>query len=564
MFADPTGIEPFSEIDRINDPFRLMVLEKLLTVKNKRIDFATKHHRNTHGRKMDFRSHKHLSDLYNTLAPVLVLQGSVQSMKSELVVIDQFACAASGLNVFTILPKYELRGTYVQNRIDRCIDIVPEYQRHIGSGGFSNVAMKQFGKGVIKFVGSNVISDFKEFPADVMFVEEVDECNEDNVELGQDRLRGSPYQFLRYVGNPRIEDRGVNKKYKRSNQQEWHVECECGTPSRLDWFENIVNLVLDSDGVPKDFELLDQDWREGSDIRTICRGCGDPFDRFGEGFWKELNPGCSAEGFLLTMMMSRFNSLTEMFYRFREAFGDPAAMQRFFNSSLGLPFTNLDSRLTDLHLKKAAQLDEYSFRHHSTYSCIEDDSHEGPCSMGIDVGKWFDVRISRVMDNGTRKAVYIGKVMSREELILLGLRYNVEVAVIDSLPEAKVAQDLQDDSPFYVWLCRYGGEGGDSRIKKNKKDRGFTVDRTSILDKTLAELKSGRNILPRNYSSIMDDQFVKEMTVSVRQCIDDKNGNQRYVWTKGKDHQRHADVYDYLASTMMTTSVDILGGASVG
>ncbi len=114
----------------------LKVLEKLLEVKQARLNFALNHHRNTHDERMDFEHYPHVREIYNTTARELVLMGSVQSFKSEFVVIDHLACAYSGLSIFFVVPKYEMRNTYVQNRVDRCVQNVTEYKRIMGAGFF--------------------------------------------------------------------------------------------------------------------------------------------------------------------------------------------------------------------------------------------------------------------------------------------------------------------------------------------------------------------------------------------------------------------------------------------
>ena len=553
------------DLSDITDPTQLKMYEMLLKVRDRRVNFAKNHHRSTRGTKMNFVDFPHLKDVYNTLSTDIALMGSVQCGKSEWLIIDHFACASLGLSVFMVLAKVEARNAYVQNRIDRCIDNVPEYKRLLQAGTFSNTAIKNLGKGVIKYIGSNVEGDFREFPGDVLVIDEEDDCNAENLHYAKDRLRASIYQFTRSVGNPTISSKGIAKRYNDSTQNKWNVVCDCGERVNLDWFNCVVSTILDSDGVPCDYELRDETWKEGKDVRTICPHCGNPFSRWNEGLWVPGKPTHRVEGFHLHMMQSRMNSLNEMWDEFREALGDPGKMQKFYNSNLGLPFMDFDSRLTNVHLIRAArQGDGYQMHSRGEYWCVDGDSDGGPCSMGVDVGKFFDVRVSRVEDNGNRRMLFAGKVKDRSDLINIGERYGVEVCVIDSQPEARIAQEFQDEAPFYVWLCRYSGEGKDGRIRRDKKARIISPDRTTILDKTLAELKAGRNIMPANVESVMGGEFAQEMTVSVRQTETDRSGNTRYVWSKGKDHQRHADVYDYLASTMMATFKDYLSGITIG
>jgi len=133
------------------------------------------------------------------------------------------------------------------------------------------------------------------------------------------------------------------------------------------------------------------------------------------------------------------------------------------------------------------------------------------------------------------------------------------------MPEAKLVQEIQEEFTCFVWLCRYGSEGKDARLKKDKKARVVTVDRTSSLDRSFSAMKKQKVVLPENYSAIMGGDYTEEMLVAKRQSEVDKSGNVRYIWSKErKDHQRHADNYDLIASQMMVNSIDTLADISVG
>lgn len=551
----------------------LLIAEMLLKVRDRRVLFATRFHRNTRGEKMDFTTNSYLPPLYNSLARVLVIQGSVQSKKSEFLIIDHLAMAAEGLSVFFVLPKVESRITYVQNRIDKRIREVPEYRRLLSEGSFDNTLMKNFGRGTIKYVGSNVLADFKEFPGDALVVEEVDQCDADNVEYGRDRLRGSAYQFRKYVGNPTTKGVGINRYFERSTKNIWHVPCPTHGPHcpgfvELDWFNTVVDLKLDDEGMPSDYRLKDESWKPGCgrDIHCICPHCGDPIDRVGTGGqWLPKQPESDIEGFLMTMLNSWENQLVEMHDVWRDAWDSGVGMQQFYNSYLGLPFTLESSRLTVAMLRRNTRVAEpYHFVLKRDCGHVPEDCYTGSrfVSMGIDVGKKFDVRISEILEGGVRRALFIGKVDNRQDLINLGLRYKVKCAVIDSGPEFRVVTDFQDEAPFYVWSCRYESEGADRRTKRDRKTKTVSCDRTLVLDKTLSIIKACKCLLPVNFEGIMGGEYVNEMVESIRQEESDKSGKVRFVWSKGKDHSRHADVYDMLASEMGHSGT--LSGIEVG
>lgn len=550
-----------NDLVKDSDFRELLVFEKLLKIRDTRIQFAKKYHKNTKGERMNFDLIPHMHQIYNTLAKEFVIQGSVQSFKTEFMVIDTFASCASGLSIFYVLPKYEARNTFVQNRIDKAIAMSPQYKKLRAEGHFDNVAMKSLGKGVIKFVGSNVISDFREFPADLLAVDELDECDQLNLRYASDRLEASRFKFKRAVANPKEPDKGINAMLKDSTYFEWWNYCqECGDPVKTDWFDTVVDMKLDINGAPIGFDLKDQDWKEGEKLWTICPKCGSRYDHYTGGFWNARNPEALVEGYHLHLMLSPFKPLAELYYEFRKAIESPEALNHFFSSCLGLPYTGWGMQITTDLLRACADPKlKFSSVDKTSYIPPNSLNPAFACSMGVDVGSAFDVRISQVTDEGKRIAVFMGKVYDMKDLLDLGGQYGVECAVIDAAPEARIAQDFQDQAPFDVWLCRYSGEGTDKVQSKNKKDKVLSVDRTTILDKTFSELKRRNNILPVNFDKIMEEEYLEEMKVSVRQSVTDGKGNTKYVWSKEKkDHQRHADVYDYLASRQVVSSCSAL------
>lgn len=539
----------------------LLVMEKLLALREVRLDFALNHHRNTRDEAMEFENYPHIRQVYNSLAPVIVLQGSVQSFKSEWAVVDHFACSYVGLSVFFVVPKYESRTTYVQNRINKCVERVKRYKTIIGEGFFDSVSIKSFGKGTIKYVGANVLADFKEFPADVIFVEEVDECDHENVGYALDRLRASKYQFRRYLGNPKERNKGINEFFLISDQREWEVPCRnCGEFSEMDWFNTVVEAVYDSDGNVVTYQLRDVDWTEGCgrDVHIVCPHCKGALNRTSsEGRWIAKCPEHAVEGYHISMLCSPINSIAGMWNRFKKAIHDPTRLQQFYNSDLGLPFSAAGNKITEGLLTKCIDPD-LNFLIGTNEAHIPEDSHKGPCTMGVDVGGNLDVRISYVTGLGVRQAVYIGKISDWQILYELIDRYHVEKCVIDSMPETTLAVDFQHEAALLhecdVWLCRYAGEGKDKKTVYDGINRIINIDRTAALDRSFAALKGRKNLLPVNFSAILAGQFADEMCDPVRQMTDDKKGNTRYEWSKCKDHQRHADAYDLMAATIQVQS----------
>lgn len=488
-----------------------------------------------------------------------IMDNYVVTHNSEMIIVDHLAMSYSGLSVFYVIPKYEARVTYVQNRINRCVERVPFYKEIVGEGFFDSVAIKSFGKGVIKYVSSNVKADFREYPADVAFVEEVDECNTENLALVQDRLRASPYQFTRVIGNPKNPKEGINKYFLESDQREWHVPCyACGKYSQLDWFKTIVRPVLNDSGVVLDYRLRDTEWNVniGRDIYPIC-ACGGRLERASrKGVWISTNPEATPiVGYHTSMLVSLLNDVSGMYVRFKKALSDAVLLKAFYNSELGLPFSAAGSKIT-YELLELCKRAGYRMVVTEGSAHVAEDSHAGPCSMGADVGHAFDVRISYVTPSGERLALFIGKVKSISELHSLMQRYNVKVAVFDAEPETHMVREIQETAEGTdVWMCKYRQqEGSSGSISFNQETRLINIDRTEALDKSFNEFKRRRNRLPENYRSILDGEYAEELCMPVREAMMDAKDRRRYVWTKGKDHARHADTYDLLASELLGAS----------
>lgn len=557
---------PSLSSEKTND---LLRYEKLLTIRDYRVEFATEHHRNTRGEKMDFTSSPHARDWYNSISPDIVIMGSVQIYKSEFLLIDTLACAAAGLAVFFVLPKTDLKISYIQNRVNRAIERSPYYRKLLGKGSFDNTVLKQFGDGVIKYVGSNALADFREFPGDVTSIEEVDECDAENLPLATDRVRSSIYQFKRAVGNPSESNKGIHALFLKTDQRELHVPCPtCEKMVKLDWFETVVEPLYDKEGAVYSYAIRDKEWYPGikRDIKPCCPACYakdvfSPIDRLDpRAKWIPSAPQNLPEGYHVSMMSSSMNSISSMYEAFIEGVNNPTKMQLFYNSYLGLPFQALGCKLSENLLLKCSEIDPYEFVIDGTRAYVADNSvykKEGQVSMGIDVGANFDIRISHVDGKSRRKALFIGKVRNVEDVIELIKEYGVAAAVIDSMPETRISQEIQEkcfDMGVDCWLCRYDGEGDDKKIKKDTANKIIKVDRTLALDESFFKLRTGKNLVPTNFNEICNGEFLSEMIGPTRMAEKDTRGNYRNVWMPCKDHQRHADTYDMIAANLLLSS----------
>jgi len=492
------------------------------------------HHVTTGNKRMSFHDRPWLVPIYTDRSKVIVIMKSVQCGISEFLIIETIENAELGRSVFYVLPKYDLRNSFVANRIDKLFNAVPFYRarQRDSLGKSDSKAIKHFAEGTMKFASANTQSDFAEFPADVLIIDELDYCDQANLTLAPDRLKASPHKLQRKVGNPTIHNFGISDEFKSSDQKEWVVRCgSCGEYNELDFFKIVCQEREENEWV-----LLDEKWTPfiGRDIQCYCQHCKAPFNRLNEdAYWMRKNPASEISGYHVTRLMDAQTPVKELWYNWVAAQGNETKKQRFYNSDLGVPYESRGAKLSDFLLNKCVK--DYAMPQTSK-----------ECIGGVDIGSVLHVKISQIID-GKRKAVYIGTVPTFEDIDRLMDLYDIKHLVIDALPETHEAKKLRDRFPGRVWLCIFHGQQGNVKdLTINEEQNMIVIDRTQAFDDAHQDVLQLKMELPRDASNIDDGEFYKQMCAPTR-VLDEHT--HRFVWREGSqaDHYRLADVYEKVA-----------------
>ena len=382
---------------------------------DRRLEFALLHHRNTRGQRLHFHKRPYLLAIYRDRARERVFKKAVQCGISELLIIDALEAASRGLQCLYVMPTQEKRDAFVANRVSRVIRAAPFYRRLIrsGSGCANSTGLKHFGGGVIRFVGSNAESEFVEFPADFIIVDEIDRCSHENLPLVRDRLAASEHKLAAWASTPTLIGSGIARLFDQSDAKEWFIRCDaCGERQPLDFFQNVVRQIADNE-----YELLDGEAARRNhdgpatqrtttrnpergtlrDVRVFCLRCGRPLDRLAEGEWVARHPGRDTSGYHISQLFVPTCSVRELWDDWQAALRNDFERQRFYNSLLGEPYTAEGSGLSRADI--LACCGDYAMPHRAVGA-----------TMGVDVGEWFHVRISDQPEPGVRRAVFIGRV----------------------------------------------------------------------------------------------------------------------------------------------------------
>ncbi len=395
---------------------------------------------------------------------------------------------------------------------------------HVQNTDATNI--KQIGRAFLYLRGARITknisgakkssSQLKSIPVDRVVFDERDEMDDSMVELARERVSHSDVQEIISLGTPTIPDYGIDKMYQESDQRVWMIRCEkCNKFTCLE-LEFPTCIMRRPDG-------------------EAYRGCvhcqEEIFPHNGQ--WVPQYPGREKVGWWI----SQLNSLYVKPGYILDLYEDPpnGDLSEVMNSKLGRAYIPAENRLTSAEV----------------YACCGKDpmlmKHDGPCGMGVDVGRELHVTIGYRTSRRNVKIIYIGRVSSFTDLHDLGKRYGVRSSVIDLKPETRKVRDFQTSEPYSIFGCDYV-ETRTGMTAWDEKERVIKCNRTEICDMSHDLVtEPGRLELPRRNTEI--DQYVREMCNIAKVLEEDMDtGNRVYRYKKlGPDHYRHSTNYLLLA-----------------
>ena len=205
--------------------------------------------------------------------------------------------------VLYLLPLKSGSIPFVQSRVDTLIDSSKRLAQMFKRVDNRNQKMTTAGaRWYIR--GTNIHSELREVPADILVLDERDVANEEFLADAYARLDGSDVQRSYELSTPTIEGHGVygDDGWAASDQMQWWVPCPaCSAMQVISWEENVLPFLGDT------IEECEQSCR--------CSHCGHAFtddERAAAnagGEWVPLNPGAVTRGYHLSQLNSPTKSL---------------------------------------------------------------------------------------------------------------------------------------------------------------------------------------------------------------------------------------------------------------
>ena len=522
----------------------IKVVNKYLIENYPALYLAINHHRTHKNTKLTFVNFPYLIDIYKDRAKKKVLMKSTQSGITEwLIIVAIVKAYYQKRNIFYVMPTSKLKNQVVNTRINQSIQYTPFYRSMLKESVYDNMSVKQIGSASIFFAVSNSKSNFTSFPADDLIIDELDECNFENLEMAPERLAfSSDPQEIR-VANPTYPGIGIDFEYQLSDKKNWHITCKCGHEFIPDFFNNIVRQEGEDEFIIRDKNF---DLTSDKDANLICDKCDAPVYRYEKGRWINLAKS-PVSGRHLNQIFSSRKKLRDMIAQFNLALNSAPKMQRFYNGTLGLPFIGTGMQITDEIINSCKA--DYLLPN----SCKE------PCVIGIDVGKKMHTTIFKIIKNADQykmQLVFAGELfftVTKEkidisELTYLYRRYNIVAGIIDARPEDRLARLICQNFRS-MWRCVYLSENPKDQVDQESKI--YKTDRTSSMDGVKEQLTLANIILPANINSIPG--FTEHLKAPVRVFEERETTNGKWVWREGHkdDHYFHAVNYANISKKLI-------------
>jgi hypothetical protein len=262
----------------------------------------------------------------------------------------------------------------------------------------------------------------KSIPVDFLVFDEMDEASPAAVDMAMERMSHSDFREVLKLSNPTLPDYGIDKAFQETDQRFWHVKClKCGEYTCLE--ESFPKCLIEA----------------GGRVIRACRKCEAELNpSIGE--WVAKRPGViDKRGYHYSQLFSHYVDPAEILHQFRTTNN----LTEFYNLKLGMAYVEATNRLTVQEVLALCGNEGIA------------SSDPGPCSMGVDQGKFLHVVIGKREWQRAGKIVHAGEYLAWEELDRLMKVFNVSRCVVDALPETRNARAFAEKHKGKVFLSYY-------------------------------------------------------------------------------------------------------------
>lgn len=470
-----------------------------------------------------------------------------------------------GRTVIYTFPTQDHVNDFGDQRIEPAIEGSEYLRSRIPAHFVHTKKLKRIGRGWLYLRGAKSQAGAQSVAAQSIVFDEYDELETRIVEQFERRLSGAKQQGkaprMRRLGVPRMPGGPMDRTWMASDRRRWMVRCAgCGEEQPIVWARNVRwTMPGDVGADPEtgerlifraghDAEHLDQELEKVvGEVWRACRTCeasleGGPIL---SGRWVATNPGHPVIGFHIHRLIVADADLHAMVANSRKRAA--SAIEAFHQNDLGEAFSPAEASLTEADVLRACGFGNEPVH---IYGGLNERT------AGIDVASTrnLNYRIDEQLPDGTRAAIAMGEARSFAEMRDILNRYGVMVAVVDHMPERRLARALAAELPGRVHLAVYVESGFDPKSQPKALDFDpvenlVKVNRTEAIDAMMDSIRSARSKPLRTPPPGYVEQLIAPKRVVE---LDSKERPRRVYRTPSglADDYAHTEVYALLATEM--------------
>jgi Phage terminase large subunit gpA, ATPase domain len=461
------------------------------------------------GLPFSFAGHAYLEELYHKHHHHEVFQKAAQTGISTRVLLKTLW--KSDKDPTKVLYYFSTDDDVEDFSDDRVSKVIEESPYLSGkTTNINNKFLKQIGMSSLYFRGMFSKRKVKSVNGDIVVIDEMDECDQENKEFAFDRVLHSSVAWKMELSQPSLPGFAINESFEESDQRYWLLKC----PHCNHWC-NVVDYFPEC--------LVEK----GNRYFLGCEKCGRDLDTQ-RGLWAAKFPSkTGVRGYHVSSLYSSiipqgYSNYQEYAYREWKKAKNSRKKKRFYISVVGTPYSGDEQPLNDENLKPALGTHMMLPRYSKDF-----------CYMGVDVGDLLHIKVGTFTGNLKKMVVWIEETESWDRLDEIMKSHSIDICCIDAMPYKNSAKKFARRWPEQVYIQYFKG---DSLKRGLEGDDEFAVpkvtdDRTESLDTTVDELKDGEIILPSRTQEKVE-LAIKHLKKLIKEKEVGKDGGIRYVYKK--------------------------------
>ena len=531
-----------------------------------------------------FAEHEYQIDILNSTWHEEFYQKCSQVGASELFVRMKLAMLgiSEAITIIYVLPTRTFALRFAKGRVDPVIESSDALKAMLNKDVNSS-EMKQFGHSFLYNTGSFGQSAAISIPAQALFWDEVDFCDQQNLTTFRSRMGHSKEDdlwFVRGFSTPTVFDYGINAYHKRGSQAFYGVWCNhCSDFVEVQFMRDIVVPGFDRDMKEWGKDCLDDPSLNIDKTFFRCDCCQHeiPWKNFldpAKRRWVHTFPDRQ----IRSRQISPFDvpEINNPARTLRHV-ADYEVTADWVNFKVGVPFEDASSsflvesaewgkgfqispplshrELDQLVKEKGMQDNLPAFLEW----LFEQPQIASTCSIGMDVGKLSWITVQAIGGSG-RHLIFAERAQAASGNLLFRYLYvfhtfGCVLGVVDAGPDFTLSQSLVRALPGRIYACYYASAKDNQlqRLKLDQEQGIVTALRTRTLDMLVRAFNSGKIALAKLAEEVAIKSHLKALKRVTEMEDEGEKGNmEKAKWVStGDDHFGHSLVYSSIAADLV-------------